>query len=207
MPSTTKPSSRPRGRPFQSPEERDRMKRRIAETAQHMFQEEGYASVSMRRLAAAVGCSPMTLYKYYDGKIAVLQTLWEIVFRDLFTVIRDELTKLSDPRERLRVFCQQYVGYWIAHPEHYRMVFMAEGVTQPEVSMFIDNAEVADGFQLMAQIYEAAVDRDKRGSSLKLDVDLLIGALHGIAHNQITISGVPWSEPEQMVDLLIEKLA
>lgn len=198
--------TRPRGRPHKSAAERQAMMTQIAQTAQQMFQSEGYAAVSMRRLANEVGCSPMTLYKYYDGKIAILHTLWAVVFRELFDALKASLASNAQPMDRLRAACQYYVRYWLEHPEHYRLVFMAEGVTQSEVSLFIDNPETVEGFAILAKCVAEAVGRPVEDPETKIKIDLVMGALHGIAHNKITISGYPWSRAELLVDSLLENI-
>ncbi|MEP3226525.1 MAG: TetR/AcrR family transcriptional regulator [Parasphingorhabdus sp.] len=207
MPISAHQQSRGRGRPFKSQDEREAMKMHIAETAQRLFQEEGYALVSMRRLAKEAGCSPMTLYKYYDGKIAILQTLWAVVFKDLFDQLRAQLNNEPDAKQRMRIACNHYVGYWVRHPEHYRMVFMAEGVSQSEVSLFVNGMEVGTGFDLLLQIITEGLNKVGDGMLEKTAIDLVMGSLHGIAHNHITISGYPWSDPAAMIDMLIDNLS
>lgn len=198
---------RPRGRPVKSDDERDAMKKRITETARQMFQEEGYAKVSMRRLAKQVGCSPMTLYKYYDGKIAILQTLWGFVFDDIYERLNGQSRNVSEPKERLRTLCRAYVGYWIEHQDHYRLVFMTEGITQPEVSMFIGTPEIAACIGLLAEAVTGCAKAVGSDHANKIKIDLLISSLHGISLNIITISGYPWSDAEQMIDHLVASIA
>ncbi len=204
---TKLPSSqrRPRGRPSKTPGQNKETRQLIAKTAESLFQEEGYANVSIRRLANEVGCSPMTLYKYYDSKLAILQTLWTVVFRAVFGEIRARLESVTDPKERLQLACQLYVGYWLANPEHYRLVFMADGVTQSDVSLFVDNPEILADFELFPQAIALAAGGIAE-ESLQLNTDLILGALHGIAHNKITISAYPWSDANETIDLLLERL-
>ncbi|MEP3421484.1 MAG: TetR/AcrR family transcriptional regulator [Erythrobacter sp.] len=198
-------ASRPRGRPAKTADEIGKTRDLIAETAERLFQQEGYANVSIRRLAKEVGCSPMTLYKHFDSKIAILQTLWGVVFRELFLGLEARLERVDHPKERLQTLCKHYVGFWLSHPEHYRLVFMAEGVTQPEVSLFVGNPEIIAGFDRIAHtIAEAASLRD--ANVVKLKSDLLMGAMHGIAHNAITISGYPWSDADAMIDHLLDAM-
>jgi len=199
-------ASRPRGRPFKGDDEREVMKNHIAETAKNLFQDEGYARVSIRRLAKESGCSPMTLYKYYDGKIAILQTLWAVVFDALFATMRKQLADERDPVKRLQMSCRLYVGYWLKHPEHYRLVFMAEGITQPEVSMFVESPSIGAGFTLFAEIITAALDGTDDEAAIKVTIDLVLASLQGIAHSKITIGGYPWSQADEMIDHLIENI-
>jgi AcrR family transcriptional regulator len=205
MTSAQDDNSRQRGRPFKTADELSEMTDLISETAQRLFHEEGYAKVSIRRLAKEVGCSPMTLYKYYDGKLSILQTLWAVVFRELFSEMRELLKQEGTPTDRLKIACRHYAGYWLDHPEHYRLVFMAEGVTQPEVSLFVDDPETIAGFELMSRVItEASTVTDEE--KLKIEIDLIMATLHGIAQNKITIAGYAWSDANAMIDYLFDHL-
>ncbi len=194
-----------RGRPAMSDAKKEEMKALIAKTAQQLFNEEGYAEISMRRLAQEIGCTPMTLYNYYGGKLDVLQTLWGSVFDDLFRAL-DALHPEKDPAKYLTTLSTAYVQYWLQHTDHYRLVFMAEGVTQPEVSIFLDNPDIIARFMIFGDALSNASKHGLDQDQLKLKLDLLICVLHGIAHNHITISGYPWSSPDDLVRVAIDGL-
>ncbi|MEZ5226686.1 MAG: TetR/AcrR family transcriptional regulator [Acidimicrobiales bacterium] len=59
------------------------MRAHIAGCALELFRSDGYAGVSMRRLAGSAGCTPMTLYKYFENKFEILQLIWADVFVEL----------------------------------------------------------------------------------------------------------------------------
>ncbi|MGB5482972.1 hypothetical protein, partial [Parasphingorhabdus sp.] len=81
--------------------------------------------------------------------------------------------------------------------------FMAEGVMQPDVSLFIYNPEIEAGFDLLAGLVANAMDENASAADTKIKIDLILSALHGIAHNQITISGYPWSDADVLIDQLV----
>jgi AcrR family transcriptional regulator len=56
---------------------RDESRRRIVETALRLFAERGYASTSVRMIAAEAGISQGLLYNYFDGKEALLRAIFE----------------------------------------------------------------------------------------------------------------------------------
>ena len=64
-----------RGRPARTPEQVAEMRAHIASCALELFSREGFAAISMRRLAQESGCTPMTLYKYFQNKFEILGTL------------------------------------------------------------------------------------------------------------------------------------
>lgn len=183
-----------RGRPEMPSAQRDHMKQRISDVAGALFRGDGYSNVSMRRIAKQMGCTPMTLYGYYDGKIDILRSLWGGVFENLFDTLAECVSE-KDPQTYLLNLCAAYVQYWLDHPDYYRLVFMAEGVMQPDVSLFLDNPNIMARYDL----FTVAIQNLRGETSeaiMKSKVDFLISALHGIAHNKITISGYEWSTPK-----------
>src|SRR5689334_21223523 len=82
--SSTCASSRARSRRGPEPmprtlsaEQVEEFRARLCEVAQHRFATEGRDAVSMRQLAEALGCSPMTPYRYFqnnDESLAAVRT-------------------------------------------------------------------------------------------------------------------------------------
>ncbi|MBL4739868.1 MAG: TetR/AcrR family transcriptional regulator [Sneathiella sp.] len=180
------------------------MRKKIADTAQTLFLKEGYFAVSIRRIASEVGISPMTIYKYYDSKIHILRQLWALIFKDVFAKIARISEEENDPILRLNSIAQSYVGYWLNHPDHYRMVFMSEGVSQPEVSIFVEDEQMAEGLGLIARALFAALQAQQKEQKIKLKTDLLLCNLIGISHAFITISDYPWSSHEDVVNIAVQ---
>lgn len=191
-----------RGRPEMSHAARRRMQARIAKAADKLFQKSGYGAVSMRKIAAAVGCTPMALYSYFPAKIDILQTLWGGVFEAVFADVADA-GQGSNPTDTLIALSDRYVTYWVTHPDHYRLVFMSEGVTQPEVSFFVGQPGILQRYAIFASAIERANAASLGEAALKLKLDSLLCMMHGIAHNRITISGYDWSSPRELVALCV----
>ena len=189
------------GRPVVSASKRERMRREIADIAKRLFQKDGYAKISIRRIASEMGCSPMTLYKYYPSKVDILRTLWADVFNDLF----DQLEALPQTGERqLHDLGIAYVRYWLDHTEYYRLVFISDGVTQSDVSVFLESPTLVQRFSIFNQAFSSSCDKNVQLDETKLKLDAYICFLNGIAHNLITISGYQWSDPDPMVEMAVK---
>jgi AcrR family transcriptional regulator len=55
----------------------------VLATALHLIDRDGADALSMRRLAQALGCDPMTLYRHAPNKAALLDGVTEIVLAQL----------------------------------------------------------------------------------------------------------------------------
>jgi AcrR family transcriptional regulator len=184
------------GRPAISDLKKNQMRRDIADIAKRLFQDEGFDTISLRRIANEMGCSPMTLYKYYDAKIDILRTLWGDVFAELFKQLEDA----AQAKDRqLLALGRAYVHYWLDHPEYYRLVFIADGVTQSDVTVFLEHPELVPRFDIFAHALIISNAGSLSEEELKQRLETFICFLNGIAHNLITISGYAWSDPDKMV--------
>lgn len=194
---------RARGRPVRSEQQVEDMQARIADHALKLFQQDGYEAISMRRLAQEVGCTVMTIYRYYDRKIDILRDLWARVFETLFDGL-DQIAKLHcNPIDRIEAVALGYVSFWLEHRDQYFMVFMSSNVDQSDVSIIVQDDALLARFQIFQQgITEASADVLCE-ADLKVKSELLLCALNGISHNLITISAFPWSSPKALVHAAI----
>jgi AcrR family transcriptional regulator len=205
----TPPTSK-RGRPNQTNQQRQAIQDKIIDAARELFVSQGYASVSMRRLASAVNCTPMTLYSYFERKIDILRFLWADVFAELFDQLDQVLKKTKKAELELAAISKAYVAFWIERPEQYRMVFLSADVSQPEVSVFMQQDEIAKRYGIFFQCMAKALAPEGGlfdQIELKLKVETLICALNGIAHNLITISEYQWEKPDKLVATVVLALS
>lgn len=191
---------RPRGRPNRTENEINQIKTRVTECAYLIFTNEGFEAVSMRRLAADIGCTVMTIYKYFPRKIDILKALWAKVFNDLFDQLDNVAASQPDPHSRLRAITQAYVRFWLDHRDHYFLVFMSSNVEQSDVSVFVQDDALLARFQIFRRSIAEASTQPLDEVQLELRTQLLLCGMHGIAHNLITISGYTWAEPDALID-------
>ncbi|MEM0927985.1 MAG: TetR/AcrR family transcriptional regulator [Pseudomonadota bacterium] len=190
----------PRGRPALSEAEMAATRLAITQCAQRLFEEEGYHAVSMRRLAKEVGCTVMTLYRYFDRKIDILRALWGNVFGILFDKLDQIAAMTDDPVERLNAISLGYLQYWLDNRETYFLVFMSSDVTQSDVSIFVDDEAVVPRFALFQIVLIEALGTDAQKVDATLKAQLLLCSLNGIAHNLITISAYSWADPKALAE-------
>lgn len=198
-----KETQRPkRGRPAMSDKKKAEMRSQISTVASELFKTEGFGNVSMRRIAKEIGYTPMSLYRYFESKMELLRSLWGDVFEELFSTLERNFVS-SDPRARLWELGVNYVEFWIENPENYRLVFMAEGVSQPDVSLFLDNPDIVKKYDIFLNSIQSANASNLSDNQLKLRFDVFLSALHGIAHNHVTISGYSWSSPRDQIEVCL----
>lgn len=94
---------------------------RIREAALRLFAEHGYAAVSMRQIAGAVGLQAGALYNYTPDKQALLFSLMKNHLDDLLAAWQAQ-TAAAEPPQRLESFVRFHISYHLDRPD---LVFIA----------------------------------------------------------------------------------
>jgi AcrR family transcriptional regulator len=103
--------------------EREEIRTKILEAARDLFVAHGYEAVTMRRIAARIDYSPTAIYLHFKDKQAVLRELCDRDFGALAHRFA-KIARLADPIERLAAIGRAYAEFGLAHPNHYRLMFM-----------------------------------------------------------------------------------
>ncbi|MFS2025199.1 TetR/AcrR family transcriptional regulator [Massilia sp. GER05] len=105
-------------------------KTRLFQAARALFDEEGEAGLSMRRIAAAVGITPMAIYKHFADKDALLNAL----MLDGFVAWEARVAHIAepDPAAWLRQLSTAFLEFAVTEPRRYEAAFLlrASGARQ-----------------------------------------------------------------------------
>ena len=106
-----------------SVDEVESFRRRATGAAMHLFAERGYGGVTMRALAAALGVSAMTPYRYFAGKEELFAMVRAEAFRRFAEVLEAALAGRATALERLRRLKRAYIGFALDERDAYRIMF------------------------------------------------------------------------------------
>jgi AcrR family transcriptional regulator len=112
-----------KGRPKLTKDDIEQMRDHIAACALRLFHEDGFDAISMRKIAKVADLTPMTIYRYFDGKIDILSKIWIEIFAELFDELEAHAKAEKNSEQRLRKAALGYVNYWLENREHYFLVF------------------------------------------------------------------------------------
>lgn len=89
----------------------------ILEAALKLFAERGYASASVREVAAASGLKPATIYAHYPSKEHILAELCRVGHEEQFRGVRAAvLNSGADPCVQIAAYVRAHVGMHTAFP-------------------------------------------------------------------------------------------
>ena len=95
---------------------------RILRAARSLFEREGADAVSMRRVADAVGITPMAIYRHFSNREALLKRISDDSFNEIARHW-DALRKGGDLLARLLAIQRIYLDYALAHPHLFDHAF------------------------------------------------------------------------------------
>ena len=95
----------------------DRQLARLLKHAAHIFCEKGYEGASMRDLSRASGMSLAGLYHYFESKEELLYLIQKHAFQTIMDQARERLAGSADPEERVRIFIENHLEYFLANKE------------------------------------------------------------------------------------------
>ncbi len=199
---------------------------RLCDAAERMFAEHGAEAVTIRQLAAAVGVSPMTPYRYFKDKEAILAAVRARAF-DRHAEALERAYADAEPAARAGALGEAYIRFALDNPEAYKLMF---DITQPNEAEFPElvragersrrtmtlhlTDEIAAGrvvgdSQLIAHMYWAALHgplmlQFSHKLPKSVDARMLIGALLATLDKGLLAGGHPRAQVE---DLAVEGLS
>ncbi len=193
--------------------EREQLRSRILDAASELFIEEGFANVSLRKIADKIEYSPATIYLYFRDKNDLLASLC----RETFNGLREELLRLeqeqTDPVELLRRGLRFYIEFGLQHPHHYILTFGTPHGTydMEKAPEFLEANKVGlETFDCLRR----ALDRCRTANLLSFD-DLEATAqvvwtfVHGTTSLLILCHSdphFPWVSKEQLIETGLEMI-
>jgi len=196
------------------PKEND-TRSKILDAARDLFVSLGYARVTMRGIARAIGYTPTTIYLYFKDKEAMLR---ELVANDFFAMTARfrQIANIPDPVERLRATGLAYIEYGLAYPNHYRLIFMTNHVPVIKKGAILDERQRGnpehDAYAFLTHTVRACVESGRVRTEY-LDVEqtsqMLWSAVHGVVTLYIARSHdtwLDWKPPMDTARMLIDTL-
>jgi AcrR family transcriptional regulator len=189
--------------------EREEIRTRILDAARELFVSEGVESVTMRRIADRIEYSPTAIYFHFRDKDALLAELCDCDFR-AFSQNFAAIARIADPVERLRQAGRAYVAFGLAHPSHYRLMFMTPKTAQSKTITRGNPDEDAYAF-----LKAILVDLQKQGHlreefrNADLAAQVTWSAIHGVVALEIakcTDEWVDWRPIEERSEAMIDMI-
>jgi AcrR family transcriptional regulator len=178
--------------------ERAERERRIIAAARTIAEAEGWASVTVRRLAEEIEFSQPVLYTHFENRDAIVAAVAVQGFRDLGASLRRAAALGNGRVDALEKVGAAYLGFARRHPALYHAMF-----TMPTSLHF---AEADTGPELKAAFASLQEVVGGQGGSGTSAAETFWAALHGLA--QLEQSGrIKPAGHEERLALLVDMVA
>lgn len=197
----------------------------ILDTAERMLLETGSQdAVSIRAVADAVGVTPPSIYRHFADKDEMLSAVCAVVFTQLTDGIAEAVASAQSPLEALAEAGCCYVEFGLAHPEHYRLVFMRppfkdEDIDHSELRPMLESGEIpeshplfsgdalagSEAFKALYDLVErvlAGVPKRRRPDVFTVTTAMWT-AMHGITSLRISKPDFVWPPVEDQIEAVI----
>ena len=98
---------------------------KIAQAARRLLDKEGVEAVSMRRVAEAVGITPMAIYRHYPDREALLKALADEGFEELAASLKGKRFT-GDLETRLAKMADLYLDHALENPRLFELMFLTK---------------------------------------------------------------------------------
>lgn len=110
-----------------SKEERAARREAFVDAAVQVFEDGGgLHAVSLRHVAAAMGCSYSAPYRYFSGKDELISALRARAFRWIEQSMRAAINRDSNPRTQLKTLAHAYMQAGMQRPGMYALMFFRQ---------------------------------------------------------------------------------
>lgn len=179
----------------------------ILRAASELLATEGPGALSVRRIAAAAGCSTMGLYSRFGGKDGVVDELFAEGFDHLCQAMQ-ALPTTGVAVDDFRACARRYRLTALEHSTHYMVMF---GGAVPGFEPSPENHLVAkESFDLLvARVQRCIDDGDFTGDPVRI-AEIAWGAMHGMVMLELIgldpVGDDPALRYESMLDVLVAGL-
>jgi AcrR family transcriptional regulator len=172
------------------------LREEIMHAAAELFAAEGYASVSMRKIARRIGYTPMSIYLHFADKDDLLDCVCERAFVDLYRRHEQVDADSGDASERLKGGMRTFIDFALQNPSYYRATFIRRGEVMPRRDRIRTRTIALKREQVAAFLGpSASVDE------IEAATQVVIAAENGVATLLTANSKL---EPKKMIEAVIE---
>lgn len=158
--------------------QKDEVRSSILSTAWEMVKEDGWQSVSIRKIADAIEYSVPVIYDHFENKEAILIEFAKDGFRMLSKKIQSAKEKSTDPAEQLKTVADAYWSFAFKNKEYYQLMY-GLGMAGCEIEKCFP--ERANFRKLVMEPIEAIISKSKNpGVNPCLKYYTFWSILHGL---------------------------
>jgi AcrR family transcriptional regulator len=166
--------------------QKQEIRKMILDASMKLFTEQGYESVSIRKIADIIEYSPTTVYLYFKDKNEILFNLHEMGFQKM-AEYTTELWTIKNPVVRLAKMGEYYLQFGLENPAYYELMFILKAPMEALVALDA-NCEWKSGGQALGRLKDTIQECMDKGLIEKGDVDAVAMAIWSMVHGMVALA-------------------
>lgn len=176
--------------------ERQRLQVRqtILDAARELFAEQGYDSVTMRKVAEKIEYSPTAIYLHFKDKEQLIRELCDHDFL-AFAQEFQKIARTKDPIERLRKAGHAYISFGNEFRQQFRLMFMTPVARPADESTLRRGDPAEDAYAFLLATVSEAFSAGRFRKELKdpeLIAQMVWSGVHGVIALEIAKCSDDW---------------
>jgi AcrR family transcriptional regulator len=181
------------------------LRQKILDVSREILLSQGFAGLTMRRVAEAIDYSPAAIYLHFQSREQIAQELCFAGLRRLYERLQSVTAK--DPATRLSGYARAYLEYSQSDPETYRLIFMADSQLTKAVFTHRDSGGGEAALRLIVSAFTDLHTGSKKTCGKPSELaELFWASLHGLASLRIACSQALTSDEFRLAHLITEKI-
>ena len=164
--------------------EKEKVRTTILAAARQMVKEEGWQSLSIRKIADAIEYSVPVIYDHFENKDAILFEFGKEGFKILAKKISEAREKTDDPAQQLKLMANAFWDFASRYKEHYQLMY-GQGMTGCEIQKCLPERTTFRNL-----VTEPIVQLIKEGKNPKADPCLKYYTFWSILHGLISMKNM-----------------
>lgn len=158
--------------------QRKEVRESILEAAWRLVNEEGWQSLSIRKIADAIEYSVPVVYDHFENKEAILFEFNKLGFKVLGEKIKEARDKHASAAEQLEAMAFAYWDFAFKNQEYYQVMF---GLGMPGCEQIKKMPEILEFTQTIeATIKQIAAERNNKDANSYLKLNSFWSMVHGL---------------------------
>lgn len=182
--------------------EGERLRAEIVAAARRLLERDGTeAAVTLRGVAREAGITAPAIYAHFDDRQqlveAVVAAVADLAIARLDEGLRDVPSDAS-PRDRLRAYCEVYIGFALERPASYQVLFVRPNPSEM-LTVRKSMSKINQDFEALISVAVpslSATEVSVRGA-------LMWSALHGLAGLPPHHPRFAWPDRDALIDELL----
>lgn len=189
---------------------RAELREQILEAARRIVNDEGFDSLTMRKIGDAIEYSPATIYLYFDNREAIGRQLCAESFERLVAYMGPAVAGIADPVERLKAIGRSYARFGFENPKEYKLLFMTDAAFMD--ALYPDQSDDPEdpgerAFAFVVDTVKACRDSGAfPADDPNLVAEMLWTGVHGIVSLALTCHNVIETPLDTLIDAMCETL-